>query len=221
MTTPRTMMPTFPRTFMLGGAIPKAQVANRVTTALVAYLRTVRACSIRVPGPRAASTCLEHLDEGDGEVKVGNVSADQTQAEHDTDGDNGAPWRPYKSVQIPTSVIRAPLPAELSHHSHVGLSVHGNLVPRIKGGSALGHDLGHGGRKHHVPCCQEEGCSIVSGGVLVEAGLARRVRRRTEELLRKSSWWQGVLAVAFPSIFRYEVQMRRLSRGYGEAGPWL
>lgn len=37
MTTPRTMMPTFPSTFMLGGAMPKAQVANKVTTALVAY----------------------------------------------------------------------------------------------------------------------------------------------------------------------------------------
>lgn len=35
-TTPRTMIPTFPSTFMFGGAMPKAQVANRVTTALVA-----------------------------------------------------------------------------------------------------------------------------------------------------------------------------------------
>ena len=33
---------------------------------------------------------LEHLDEGDGEVEVGQVTADQTQAEEDTDGNDCA-----------------------------------------------------------------------------------------------------------------------------------
>lgn len=33
---------------------------------------------------------LEHLDEGDTEVQVGQVAADQTQTEEDTDGHNGA-----------------------------------------------------------------------------------------------------------------------------------
>jgi hypothetical protein len=36
-TTPRTMIATLPRVLKLAGAIPKAQVAKRVTTALVAY----------------------------------------------------------------------------------------------------------------------------------------------------------------------------------------
>lgn len=35
-TTPTTMRATLPRVFKLVGAIPKAQVANRVATALVA-----------------------------------------------------------------------------------------------------------------------------------------------------------------------------------------
>lgn len=36
---------------------------------------------------------LQHLDERDREVQVGDVAADQRQAEHDTDGDNGTPGR--------------------------------------------------------------------------------------------------------------------------------
>lgn len=92
--------------------MPKAQVANRVTTALVACLRGWSAhvrFEVRGPGSRAASTCLEHLDEGDGEVEVGNVSANQTQAKHDTDGDDGAPEWPSKSV------CRFPRPCFMHH----------------------------------------------------------------------------------------------------------
>lgn len=36
-TTPRTMMATLPRTFMFGGVMPKAQVARRTATAVVAW----------------------------------------------------------------------------------------------------------------------------------------------------------------------------------------
>lgn len=36
-------------------------------------------------------TCLEHLDERDRQVQISNVAADQTQAEHDADGDDSAP----------------------------------------------------------------------------------------------------------------------------------
>ena len=35
------------------------------------------------------STHLEHLDEGNTEVQVGQVTANQTQAEEDTNGDDG------------------------------------------------------------------------------------------------------------------------------------
>lgn len=36
------------------------------------------------------SAYLQHLDEGHTEVEVGQVTANQTQTEHDTDGHNGA-----------------------------------------------------------------------------------------------------------------------------------
>lgn len=58
--------------------------------------------------------------------------------------------------------------------SHVGLGGHGDLVPRVEGGGALSHDLGHGGCEDHVPCCQEECCHTVMSieGLLVsETGL--------------------------------------------------
>jgi hypothetical protein len=32
--------------------------------------------------------CFEHLDEGDGEVEVGEVAADEGEGEHETDGDD-------------------------------------------------------------------------------------------------------------------------------------
>lgn len=49
-TTPSTIMPTLPSTFMLGGAMPKAQVANRVTTAFVAWCSN---CQPRLAQTRA------------------------------------------------------------------------------------------------------------------------------------------------------------------------
>lgn len=58
--------------------------------------------------------------------------------------------------------------------SHVGLGGHGDLVPRVEGGGALSHDLGHGGCEDHVPCRQEECCHTVMSieGLLVsETGL--------------------------------------------------
>jgi hypothetical protein len=51
----------------------------------------VGSCNAHNPAGKKYSNwrgSLEHLDEGNTEIKVGQVSADQTQAEEETDGDN-------------------------------------------------------------------------------------------------------------------------------------
>lgn len=73
---------------------------------------------------------LEHLDEGDGEVEVGDVAANERQREHDTNGDNGA---------------------------QVDLTGHGNLLARVEDCGEAGEDLGHQSRKAQVPCCEDNG----------------------------------------------------------------
>lgn len=50
---------------------------------------------------------LEHLDEGDAQVDVGQVSANQTQAEHDTDGEDGFP-----EAGVSTATVRGRRRAE-------------------------------------------------------------------------------------------------------------
>lgn len=53
------------------------------------------------PGSQQGSNSiggLEHLDEGDTQVEVGEVTADQGQAEHDTDGHNGAAVRVVPTI---------------------------------------------------------------------------------------------------------------------------
>lgn len=56
---------------------------------------------------------LQHLDEGDREVQVGDVAADQRQAEHDTDGDNGTPGRLPALAPNPWTVVSRPLPSRV------------------------------------------------------------------------------------------------------------
>lgn len=77
-----------------------------------------------VPG----SSYLEHLDKRDAEVEIGEVSADQAQAEQDDNGKDG---------------------------SLVGLHVHGDIVSRVKQRGVARHELCDNGSKRHMPCCEE------------------------------------------------------------------
>jgi hypothetical protein len=75
-------------------------------------------------------THLEHLNEGDTEVQVCLVTADQTQTEEETYGHNGA---------------------------QVDFAGHGHLLSRVEDGGEPGEDLGHDGREDQMPCCEEDG----------------------------------------------------------------
>jgi hypothetical protein len=80
---------------------------------------------------------LDHLDEGDGEVKVGEVTANERQREEDTNGNNG---------------------------SKVDSAVHGDLLPRVQDCGETSKDLGANGCKTEMPCCEEdrEACKVMS-----------------------------------------------------------
>lgn len=80
---------------------------------------------------------LEHLDEGNGEVEVGQIAADQTQAEEDTNGDNCADVDP---------------------------AGHLDRLAAIEEGSPVGEDLGHQGREDEVVGRQNDrvACSTIS-----------------------------------------------------------
>lgn len=100
-------------------------------------------------------THLQHLNERNTEVQVGKVTADQTQAEHDTDGHNGATM-----ARISTALqISGTQPQDYAGDSRVGARVHRDLVAGVQDGGETGQDLGHGGREHHVPCREEQGCN--------------------------------------------------------------
>lgn len=74
------------------------------------------------------SSGFEHLDKSDAEVQVGDITADQTQTEEETDGDDST---------------------EVDATSHLdGLAA-------IKQCSGAGEDLGHEGCEGQMPCCQE------------------------------------------------------------------
>lgn len=73
---------------------------------------------------------LEHLDEGNAEVEVGHVTANQAQTEHYTDGDNSA---------------------EVDTASHL------DLLTAIEDSSGASEDLGHDGSEGQVPCCEDDG----------------------------------------------------------------
>jgi len=72
---------------------------------------------------------LEHLDEGNGEVEVCEVTADERQREHDTDWDDGA---------------------------QVYSAGHWNLLPRIQYSCKSSETLGHNSRKGQMPCCEDD-----------------------------------------------------------------
>ena len=73
---------------------------------------------------------LEHLDERNGKVQVGHVTANERQREHDTNGNNSA---------------------------QVHLAGHGNLLARVEDAGKASEALGHQGRKAQMPCGKDNG----------------------------------------------------------------
>jgi hypothetical protein len=103
-----------------------------------------------------SSAYLQHLDEGNTEVEIGQVTADKRQAEHDTDGDNGTTIRDTSvSSNLPRS---SPDTIYIVDYSRIGAGGHGDLVAGVQDGGELGQTLGHGSSEDHVPCCEEECC---------------------------------------------------------------
>jgi hypothetical protein len=70
---------------------------------------------------------LEHLDESNRQIEVGVVAKHQAHAKEDANGDNGA---------------------------EVDSSRHWHLLSRVEFGGESSHELGHGGSKDQMPCCQ-------------------------------------------------------------------
>ena len=85
MMTPTTIMETFPSVLRLGAEAPRPQVAKRTATGVVACQWSVLGSTVA-----ASRTYLEHLDEGNTEVQIRLVTADQRQTEEDADGNNGS-----------------------------------------------------------------------------------------------------------------------------------
>lgn len=73
---------------------------------------------------------LEHLDEGDTEVHVCEVTTDERQGEKETNWNNG---------------------------SEVHSAGHGDLLSGVEDVCEAGHDLGHEGCKGKMPCREENG----------------------------------------------------------------
>jgi hypothetical protein len=71
---------------------------------------------------------LEHLDEGNAQVEVSQVTADQAQTEEETDWDNGA---------------------------EIDTARHLNRLTTIEESCSASHDLGHDGRKGQMPCSED------------------------------------------------------------------
>lgn len=81
------------------------------------------------------SRSLEHLDESNAKVQVGDITADQTQAEKETDGND--------STEVDTT-------------SHLdGLAA-------IKQCCGTREDLGHERCESQMPCCQDNRCNLVN-----------------------------------------------------------
>lgn len=154
MTTPRTIMETLPRTLRLGGEMPKAQVASRTATAVVAWERCQSDISFFSCSRKCwlkAKTHLKHLDEGHTQREVRQVSRNERKAEHDTDRDNRAPGQKRPSaIEPPSSSSRL--------HPHVCLRGHRDLMAGVEGLGEASHVLGHDGAEDLVPCRQEKRC---------------------------------------------------------------
>lgn len=82
----------------------------------------------------SSATHLEHLDEGNREVQVGLVTADQTQTEEYANGNDGA---------------------------EVDAAVHRHLLARVQDTGEASEGLGHDGRKGQMPSGQEDGCEVL------------------------------------------------------------
>lgn len=82
-------------------------------------------CSVR---HLSYSSHLKHLNKGDREVEVGQVTANQGQGEHDTDWDDSA---------------------------QVDSASHWDLLPRVQNSGESSETLGHDGRKSQMPCCED------------------------------------------------------------------
>lgn len=87
-------------------------------------------CARRTGAREVGRTNLEHLNEGYAEVKVGQVSADQAQAEEETNGQDGA------EVDAPS---------------------HGNGMPGVENLCEAGHDLSHDGCECEMPAGESDG----------------------------------------------------------------
>ena len=85
-----TMNETLNRTFMLGDPAPRAQVARRTATGMVAY--TIPSVSAR--GISLEQTYLEHLNECHTQVQIRHIAAYQTQTEEQADRDDGSQENP-------------------------------------------------------------------------------------------------------------------------------
>lgn len=107
------------------------QVAIKTATGVVAYTgRKQLVLELAVACKFAENTYLQHLDEGNAQVQICHVTADQTQTEHQTNGDNCA---------------------------EVDTARHLDRLAAVENGGEAGQKLGHDGRKGQVPCCQNDG----------------------------------------------------------------
>jgi hypothetical protein len=114
------MNETLPKVLRLGGATPIDQVAKRTATGIVALCH-VNHISILF---FLRATHLQHLDKRNTEIQVCFISADQAQAEEETDWENG---------------------------SEVDTTGHLDGFAAIEQSGGLRQDLGHDCRKYHVP----------------------------------------------------------------------
>jgi hypothetical protein len=100
---------------------------------LASWLATQFSC--QGASVKAGLANLKHLNEGDREVEVGQVAADQTQAEKDTNGDNCADVDP---------------------------AGHLDRLAAIEEGGPVGKDLGHQSREEEVVRSQDDGVACVA-----------------------------------------------------------
>lgn len=77
----------------------------------------------------AAGPYLQHLDEGNAQIQISHVTADQTQTEHQADGDDSA---------------------------EVDTARHLDRLAAVEEVGGAGQDLGHDSRKGQVPCCKDD-----------------------------------------------------------------
>ena len=149
---------------------PKPQYWSHYLQSKVARAKERLEAELKMPtaeaeGGAATTADLEHLDEGDAKIEIGEVSADEAQAKHDAN-------RHYRH---PVSLVQClcKLPKRPRKNSHVGGRVHGDLFARVEYRRRARQDLGHASRKDHVPCCQEqrwEQSVVASWSLRIEAG---------------------------------------------------